>query len=657
MTSSRTGAVSFRPGVPFAPRTGVRSASVPGALAIAIFGLTAGAVPSFTDVTDDAGVRVTAPKLAGAAVADLDADGCPDLVVNARLSTGAGASRYFRSRCGPAWQFDDLTSSHLPSLLGQGSERALAVGDLNGDGHPELVRNGGSFIEVAFNGGPQASPPWSFLVTRRIPGGNPFRGDGGLNAEGLALLDVDADGDLDVLIQDWGLELFLNDGLGGLSYASVPWGLPQPATDTNGEYLAVADYDDDGDVDVLARLNQSSDLWTNLGNVFAPGLNIEPSNDNKGDATFCDLDGDGDLDFFWSDFGTVGENAVWTQRDRGVFLPGPRLVGNQAIAASACGDLDNDGWPDLVLGVERFPDGGSGGLPLTDLLLLNQRDGGFSPLPTGPIGPGEARTVVLSDLDQDGDLDLLLTEQAGSELWRNELDDGLSLAVEAKVPSGPGERDALGATARLESCTGAAQSGLRELSGGTGRGTFPSPQLHFGLGGRPLSEPLVVRVRFVGGQVVRRAIVPEALAPPRRITVRPGDATDLAACGAVLEGAHRLEAHCGVPLSVLLLSGSGGAATLRSPAGELPEGLQFDPASGSLTWTPTRAQAGSHPLVLSVSTAAGDTEYPLEIDVQCTPRNSRVGCGCGSPGAGPFALLLAAWAARRRRARRAGALC
>jgi Putative Ig domain len=84
------------------------------------------------------------------------------------------------------------------------------------------------------------------------------------------------------------------------------------------------------------------------------------------------------------------------------------------------------------------------------------------------------------------------------------------------------------------------------------------------------------------------------------------------------------------------------------PGEVLPDGLTVDEATGALSWTPTREQAGQHQVVLVVRGDGWAAAQTLELNVECAERKLAV-CGCG---AGPGALglwLLAAGLLRRRR--------
>lgn len=206
----------------------------------------------------------------------------------------------------------------------------VGIGDLNGDGLPDLVivvdnisdQFAGASNRLLINrGGRFAVAPAPF---------NDYPGDW-LHAE---LADLDADGDLDVLLpQDYiegisrpgtpPIAVFLNDGNANFVEANdrINGMPPLPAFES-----VVADVDGDGDVDILVAV---------FGLLFGDG-DIEPFRSvlllNDGEAEFfdgtgafstaldlptadfgiADLDGDGLVDLF--ECAARGESRLWRQR-------------------------------------------------------------------------------------------------------------------------------------------------------------------------------------------------------------------------------------------------------------------------------------------------------------------------------------------------------
>ncbi|MCI0588292.1 MAG: VCBS repeat-containing protein [Planctomycetes bacterium] len=222
----------------------------------------------------------------------------------------------------------------------------------------------------------------------------------------LALGDVDGDGDLDVLVGNYGGQnrLYANDGTGVFSDVTAA-SLPPLVAYTRA--VALGDVDGDGDLDafigtgvftspVALLLNGGGGIFANApAGSLPPWLGL-PSYARA--IALGDVDGDGDLDAFV-------ENRLLLNGGAGAFtlaLAGS-LGGAEAVAL---GDADGDGDFDVFFG---------GGSCSSTVLFLNGGAGTFINATTNlPPGSSYTRAIALGDVDGDGDVDAFLGRLLGT---------------------------------------------------------------------------------------------------------------------------------------------------------------------------------------------------------------------------------------------------
>ncbi|HET6203534.1 MAG TPA: FG-GAP-like repeat-containing protein [Planctomycetota bacterium] len=333
-------------------------------------------------------------------VGDLDGDGDPDvLVLNQFLS------RAYRND--GAAGFTDGTP--LPATFAFGS--ALALGDVDGDGDLDALVSGSNGNQLLLNDGTGAFTDASSQVppATALP-------------RSLALGDVDGDGDLDALLGNAGFGtspgapcgLLLNGGSGVFTDAS-----PQlPAVLVNANAVALRDLDGDGDLDAAVGTAPSLFgvggqerlfLGDGAGSFTDASAQIPSPADATTSLTLGDVDGDGDLDLLVGNgpFNVSQQSRLYRNNGFGTFadatpqLPS-LLLPTQAVAF---GDVDGDGDLDALLG-NYFQQ---------NRLYANDGTGGFSDASSQlPVDFDPTRTLAFADLDGDGDLDALLGNNTSS---------------------------------------------------------------------------------------------------------------------------------------------------------------------------------------------------------------------------------------------------
>ncbi len=261
----------------------------------------------------------------------------------------------------------------------------VAVGDLAGGGHLELVTNGDGDVLVF---GETADGRFE-LVSRT---------SAGENAGGMALADFDEDGALDVLVANHDTEyitLLLGDGSGRL----VDRSRIRPGVTPHPHEPEAADIDGDGHLDALIDSRGDHAILVLRGDgdggFRTPATRVDVGGDPYRGMALGDLNGDG-----WVDLVTPNpsEVAVILNREG-------RLERAGAVAASspfnvALGDLNADGALDIISAAERGP----------AELRLGDGTGRFDASPTVSRDlPNGAKRIRVGDFDGDGVDDAAIT--------------------------------------------------------------------------------------------------------------------------------------------------------------------------------------------------------------------------------------------------------
>ena len=384
-------------------------------------------------------------------LADIDQDGDFDiLMANGGGLFGPGnleaAVVYLNDGKGA---FFNATSA---SFSGPSSQvRQVAVGDINGDGRLDIYQPGAYGTDTDMLWVQTAPRVFADQAATRLPPPTSSR------AASTHFGDLDNDGDLDLIVADWGdasagavsrLILYSNDGQGVFTLTETQKDAPSatdhfPATISatpSAPYygsrptdLDFVDVDGDFDLDILINHREGySRIFLNDGHgYFSDGTgfagtlpaditaNYAPK---RGPYAYnqeaCDLDHDGDLDLVLDNAGKAPDGSpagmnvtqLLINDGHGVFVDqtATRIVGEPAAldGAAKCADVNGDGRYDIVVGSRNHT---------SEKVLLNDGAGIFSYAEDAlPKFTDITLAIDLGDLNGDGKLDLVTGQGEGT---------------------------------------------------------------------------------------------------------------------------------------------------------------------------------------------------------------------------------------------------
>lgn len=296
--------------------------------------------------------------------------------------------------------FKDVTTTHLPYTDLQKLSMDAGVSDLDMDGDLDiLIANEHRPNILLINDG---TGKFTNESSARIPQVNH-------DSEDIGIADFDGDGDPDIVIvseDDQTNELYLNNGDGTFSDG----GSRIPVTGTSNS-VVVFDLNLDGAPDILIGNNGQNNILVNDGR----GNFADETMDRFGaftdvtqDLTLADIDGDGDMDLL---VGNEDANRVLINNGKGYFKDQsaerlPYRTTPEETREVDVADIDGDGDIDLLFGnVQAFVENAE----QQNRLLLNDGKGFFTDITTTHLPKDENRCfgVAFLDIDLDGDMDIM----------------------------------------------------------------------------------------------------------------------------------------------------------------------------------------------------------------------------------------------------------
>lgn len=329
--------------------------------------------------TPRAGFPVTTPlvgqgvvRFGSPVLADLDNDGKKEII----FATSGIYSGGVYTTLPKLWVFDNdgTVRAGWPQNLPSAAGSSPAVGDLDGDGFPDIVIGCGTNTDL-----PQAGGVFAFKRNGILLWGfSPLDADGNGQPDHVwstpALADLDGDGILDVVFGSWDLHVYALKGTNGL----VLPGWPNLVYDTVWSSPAIADLDGDGKPEIIIGADC---------NTQGPPINIQAG------------------------------GALWVFRADGSLYPGfpkflvqPNGVAPVGIQSSpAVGDIDGDGCPEIVVGL-AFSSLSTGGQQFYAFHNDGSLVAGWPITLTGQSSGSPA----LADLNGNGVLDVIMTDSVGN---------------------------------------------------------------------------------------------------------------------------------------------------------------------------------------------------------------------------------------------------
>jgi hypothetical protein len=325
------------------------------------------------------------------AVGDFNGDGIPDVVV-----TNAGFTTVGHTVSVLLGNGDGTFQSPRTFAVGRGPS-SVAVGDLRGDGKLDIVtaNQDNNTVSVLFGNG---DGTFQNAVSIAV----------GVNPDTVAVGDLRGDGRLDIITANQGftdiqgsVSVLLSNGDGTFQTA-VDYSLGAAALDLAARDVALGDFNGDGRLDIVTA-NNSADggsfslLLGNGDGTFLTGVeHAVPASPLS--ITAADLNQDGTLDLAMGTFLGQADNLDEVLGNGDGTFQAPVTIGSGSLPASvAVGDFQGNGILDLAVANVSGDDVS---------VILGNGDGTFRTAPTFATGAGPS-AIAHGDLRSDGIQDLV----------------------------------------------------------------------------------------------------------------------------------------------------------------------------------------------------------------------------------------------------------
>jgi len=458
-----------------------------------------------------------AASLGPLALGDVDGDGVLELFAGGQVVPGhypsPASSQLFRQVEG-RWSLD---AENTRTLTNVGLVNGAVWSDLDGDGLPEILLACEWGPLKIFRSDRGKLTSWSPKLTLKSTANantqhatrntqheprNPELGTRNSKLGTLSQLsglwqsvttgDFDGDGQLDIVAGNWGL--------------NSPWraSLERPLTLFSGD-LAGRDATDILECEFDSQRSQlvPRPLRDALATAVPWIAERFPTHAAWSRATVAEVVGDRRDKLLELNAATLASAVLLNRKDHFEVVLLPTEAQFAPTFGVCVSDFDGDGFEDIFLAQNFFAfrseesrlDASRG------LLLRGDGKGGFAPVPgelSGIKVYGEQRGAAVSDFDQDGRADLVVTQNgAATKLFRNTR---ARPGLRVRVAGPPGNPDGVGAVLRLKFPRGWGPA--RELHAGSG---YWSQDSACAVLGTP-EPPVAIQVTWPGGRRIEQAI-------------------------------------------------------------------------------------------------------------------------------------------------------
>ena len=427
----------------------------------------------FLDIAGPAGVRNTGRNY-GIAFGDFDNDGLEDIYVSRHnapnlLYKSLGNNTFIDVAAQAGVAHHGTTTMSIWGDIDNDGFLDLYLG--NRDEPDKLYRNNGdgTFTDIT-----AAAGIFDEFFTKAVMFG-----------------DVDNDGFIDLYIANLNAPNALYRNNGNLTFTNI---VNQAGVNDFGVAMGSVfiDYDNDGDLDIYLThdANQPNILYRNNGNLTFTNVSAATGANHASQAMgvdFADINHDGHFDFYITN---LSFNSLLLNNGAGLFSNIAQQAGCADVGMGwgvVFFDYDNDGYKDIYMSNDSYFS------PHPNILYRNNGDNTFSIVSQGTAlhsmygGYG----VACGDVNGDGWLDLMLANSGndGNQLFLNQ-NFNINKWVKVKLTGTQSNRAAIGARIRV---TAGGKNYIDEVTAGSGYAAQNSFTQHFGLGQAEVIDSLHVR--------------------------------------------------------------------------------------------------------------------------------------------------------------------